>query len=362
MIQQNKGGEKTVDMKIIDVDIHHQMKSHRELLPYLQEPWKSFIGKNGLGLPDRGYPSPVGVNRTDCIPPSGGPPASDAEFLIKDHIEPHHIEFGLLTGHVINLATIHDPDQAIAVAAAVNEHTAEQWLPKHPSFRGSIVVTGLDAHWDASEIEKWAGHPGMAQVLLGSAQRNLLGQRQYHPLYEAAARHELPIAIHPGGEGAGATPPPTPSGYPTRYLEFHTVLSLNYMAHLVSLVCEGVFVKFPKLKFVMLEGGIAWIPHIMWRLDKNYKALRSSVPWLKRLPSEYIREHCFFSTQPIEEPDDQNHLIQLFNMIDAENFLLFSSDYPHWDNDVPLEILRKLSPEKREKIFYANAKQLYKLK
>jgi predicted TIM-barrel fold metal-dependent hydrolase len=99
----------------------------------------------------------------------------------------------------------------------------------------------------------------------------------------------------------------------------------------------------------------------MWRLDKNYKALRSTVPWLTRLPSEYIRDHCYLSTQPIEEPDNPQHLIDLFNMIDAENFLLYSSDYPHWDFDPPTHILRKMKPEARRKILYENAKALYNL-
>ncbi|MNI29860.1 Amidohydrolase [compost metagenome] len=99
----------------------------------------------------------------------------------------------------------------------------------------------------------------------------------------------------------------------------------------------------------------------MWRLDKNYKALRSQVPWLKRMPSEYIHDHCFFSTQPMDEPDHANDLIDLLDMIDAENFLMFASDYPHWDHDAPTEILKQLNPEARQKILYDNAKSLYKL-
>lgn len=87
----------------------------------------------------------------------------------------------------------------------------------------------------------------------------------------------------------------------------------------------------------------------MWRLDKNYKALRAQVPWLTRLPSEYIRDHCFLSTQPIEEPDNPKDLIRLFDMMDAENILMFSSDYPHWDFDAPDAILKRLSLEARKR-------------
>lgn len=144
-------------------------------------------------------------------------------------------------------------------------------------------------------------------------------------------------------------------------MEWHNILPTNYMAHINSLVCEGVFEKFPGLKFVAIEGGIAWLPHLMWRMDKNYKALRSTTPWLKKLPSEYIREHVRLTTQPIEEPEDHQHLLQIFEMIDAKNIVMFSSDYPHWDYDNPKMALPPLKGELKEGILWRNAARLYNL-
>lgn len=345
------------NMKKIDVDVHNHLKSPRDMYPYLPQPWQS----QGAALPTSGYPSPIDFQRENSIPPSGGPAASDADYLVKHLIEPSNIEYAVMTGNYYDVSALIDPDHAAAVASAYNDYMVHEWLPKHASFRGSIVVATQDPYLAAREIDRMAEHASMAAVVLSTAQPALLGQRRFHPIYEAVSRHGLPIAIHPGVDGGGGTPPPTASGYPTHFLEYHLRVSQSFLGHMVSLVCEGVLEKFPTLKFAMLGGGVSWVPHLLWRIDKNYKALRSTVPWLKRFPSEYIRDHFLFSTNPLEEAYDPQNMLDLFNMIDAENVLLFSSDYPNWDNNIQTNLLSRLSLEAQQKIYYDNAKKLYRL-
>lgn len=245
--------------------------------------------------------------------------------------------------------------------SAYNDYLVDQWLPVSPKFKGSILINHSDPLAAAKEIDRMASHPDMVQVVMGSGARMLFGQRFYHPIYEACERNGLPIAIHIGTEGLRTAGPPTPSGYPTRYLEWQTILPINYMAHINSLVLEGVFVRFPNLKFVAIEGGISWLPHLMWRMDKNYNALRDQVPWLTKLPSEYIKEHIYLTTQPIEEPNHPDELVQIFKMCGAEDYVMFSSDYPHWDYDVPQKVLPMFPKEMRHKIAASNASKLYGL-
>jgi predicted TIM-barrel fold metal-dependent hydrolase len=194
-----------------------------------------------------------------------------------------------------------------------------------------------------------------------SGARMPYGQRFYHPIYAAAVEHNLPVAIHPGSEGAGISYAPTPAGYPSTYFEFHTGLVTSYMAHLISLVTEGVFVKFPTLKWVLIEGGVSWLPPLLWRFDKNYKALRQTTPWLTGPPSEYVQEHVLLTTQPMEEPDNPEHLRQILRMFDAGRMLMFSSDFPHWDGDTPDFVGRGIPPELRSRVMSETARELYGL-
>jgi predicted TIM-barrel fold metal-dependent hydrolase len=158
----------------------------------------------------------------------------------------------------------------------------------------------------------------------------------------------------------GINEQPSP-GYPTHYIEWHTCLSLSFQAHLVSFITEGVFERFPRFKVVLVEGGVSWLPALMWRLDAEYKGLRYEVPWLTKRPSEYLRDHVRLASQPLERPDNDQHLLQMLDMMDARHLLMFSSDYPHWDFDSPKRAFPKLPEELHRRIFTDTARELYGL-
>src|SRR5918997_1232145 len=342
--------------RLIDTDVHQALP---DLRPYLPSHWRDRWLAVGLGA-GTGYVNPRGVLRRDTISPRGGGPASDPHFVVEDHLDRYDIDYAILTGpFVLPLGTA--PDYLNGVAVAVNEATIEGWLSVSPRFRGSVLVYSDDPAAAVREIERLGDRPDMVQVLMASTTRQPCGQRRYHPIYEAAAAYGLPVALHPGAEGSGTAGPPTPVGYPSRYLEWHTLLPLTAMAQVTSLVCEGVFVRFPTLRVVVVEGGLSWLPQLMWRLDKNFKALRDTVPWLTRVPSEYILDHVRLTTQPVEEPDDPEHLVQVLAMMEAARTVMFSSDYPHWDNDNPRLLFRRVDREVRARIMAGTAAELYGL-
>jgi predicted TIM-barrel fold metal-dependent hydrolase len=120
----------------------------------------------------------------------------------------------------------------------------------------------------------------------------------------------------------------------------------------------GVPVRFPDLRIAFTEGGIAWVPWIMWRMDKEYGERRREVPFLKDRPSTYVRR-MFFATQPIEEPEHLRDMAGLLSLFDGENSVVFASDWPHHDFDHPSKVLQiPVSDEVRRKIMGGNALRL----
>jgi predicted TIM-barrel fold metal-dependent hydrolase len=343
---------------LIDTDVHNNFAHRRDLLPYLPRVWHQQWLEDGVGSGLKPW-SPIGVTKKDSLSPNGGSFANDPHTLLEDLVERYEIDYAILTGSVsmIGISIHFDADYANAVASAWNDYLIDKWLSVSPKFKGSIIINNNDPMAAAREIDRLGSHPGMVQVMMPSASRTLYGQRFFHPIYEAAERNGLPVAVHPGLDFG----PPTPSGFPSRYIEFHNILPINFMAHINSLVCEGVFEKFPNLKFIAVEGGISWVAHLMWRMDKNYKALRDQVPWLKKLPSEYIREHVKITTQPIEEPEKPGQLAELLQMIRAEEMIMFATDYPHWDFDNPKAVLNEFPRGMRELVSGLNAARLYGL-
>ena len=111
-----------------------------------------------------------------------------------------------------------------------------------------------------------------------------------------------------------------------------------------------------------LECGLAWIPFMMQRFDNEYMMRTSEAPALKRLPSEYMRD-MYFASQPMESTD-MGLLQETFRVINAETQLLYSSDYPHWDFDLPSTIydLPFVSEAGKRNILGGNAIRLFNLK
>jgi predicted TIM-barrel fold metal-dependent hydrolase len=352
---------------VIDCDVHQNFNHVSDLLPWIDPAHRDYILRAGFGgfeLPNYlTWIQPHGFNRGDAAPPDGGMPGSDYETMRKQLLDPLDVEYAVLTGEdILSVSSLPNPQLAAALAKAYNRWLIDEWLPRDPRLKGSLVVATQDAERAVEEIRSFGDHPDIVQVLLPCAATAGYGHPQFHPIYEAAVEMELPVAMHVGGEGLGINPPPTATGYPAYYIEWHVLLVQAAMSHVVSLVFNGVFEKYPELRVGVIETGVAWLPSLLWRLDTDWKALRSEVPWVNRLPSETVREHVRFTTQPLDEPDSRGKLKQALELLEGlEDMLMFATDYPHWDFDRPDLVSRRLPESWRDKVMSENARALYGL-
>ncbi len=206
-----------------------------------------------------------------------------------------------------------------ALCSGVNDWMRTGFLERDERLRGSLVLPTLDPDAAVAEIERLGGHPGFVQVLLPIRTEAPYGNPRYHRIWAAAERHGLVVGLHAWGRVGNA---PTASGFTPSYLEDYASNSqIVVQAHVTSLVSEGVFERFPALRVALLECGFAWLPFLLWRFDKDWKAVWREVPWVKRRPSEYVHRHLRLTTAPAQLPADPAVLARIPDLMPVSELL-----------------------------------------
>jgi predicted TIM-barrel fold metal-dependent hydrolase len=341
---------------LIDTDVHEYLRSTSDLVPYLEPIWQRFITEYGWRTLDiaNGWPyAPTAPKRADWVL-EDGTMATDVEKLAEHLFEQEKISVAIINGlfHVSALQA--EYDFAKALASAYNDWQIENWLERDDRLRGSVHVVAHDPAAAAYEIDRAAEHPRMVQVFLPTVTDRQYGDPFYRPIFEAAVRNDLVVALHHGGHTR------TVLGFPRYFIEWHSLAAPQAgMNQLMSIIFNGVLDKYESLKVVILETGIGWVPWLMGRLDQQYRELRIQVPWVKRLPSDHMRDSVRISTQPMGElraPD----ITQIIELAEADNMFMFSTDYPHYDADTGVQVLPASLPEDlRLKIRHGNALETY---
>jgi predicted TIM-barrel fold metal-dependent hydrolase len=353
---------------IIDCDVHPYVpEGIRSVFPYMTEAWRQrFIRKRAaVGTEARSlrFLHPNGtVGREDARPPNGGAAGSDPGFLCAHLLDAHGIDIAVLNNLQIGAicTALGSTDESIVLASAFNDFFLQEWMPRDRRLKFAMSVPSQDPEASAAEIRRIGARPEIAAIALPSL-NILLGNRYWWPIYRAAQDMGLPILLHVTGPDSiyhGA--PNSAGGQPDTYVERYVTIGQPAESCLNSIVFSGTLEKFTALKFLFVEYGFAWVVPLLWRMDRAWRELRHEVPWVRKPPTDYVRDRMAFATQPIDEPADPRDLDRMIAMLGTD-LLCFSTDYPHWDNDMPGATLRSLPAADRRKVFSENARRMLRL-
>ena len=333
----------TASWSTIDCDVHVNVPSMQALLPHLDEYWRDSVvdrGMNSLELIS--YPPNAPLTARPDWRGKGGAPANTLDALRTHALDRWNIDVAIC--HCLyGVQLLFSEDMAAAFAKAVNDWVAKEWLDRDPRLRASIVVPMQNTEFAVAEIERCAADRRFVQVLVLAWARcrsaaGSIGRSMRRPSATACRSASMPARAY--------RHPLTSLGWPSWYAEDYTAMSQGFQSQVASLVCEGVFVKYPKLKVVLMESGVTWLPAFLWRLSKFWRGVRLEVPWIDRSPAEIVRDHVRLTIQPFDGPDDPAAVAKLIEHMQSDDMLLFASDFPHWqfdgDDIMPAGIPQKL--------------------
>jgi predicted TIM-barrel fold metal-dependent hydrolase len=345
---------------VYDVDVHNQWASQLELVEYLPSRWQPFFHASGAfrsaEVPVLTWSRPGGTtHRLDASPPDGGTAGSSYGLLREQLLDRYSIDRALLTFPVGAEPALRNGDLAVAMCTAANDWMIDRWLAADQRLFAAAMIPTHAPVEAAKEIRRVAGHPQVSGILVSS---NPLGKPfgnvVYDPIYDAIVETGLPLVLHIGGD-LRATGTANASGVTLTRADQFALTEQPAVHHLVSLIAGGVFEKFPGLRVLFNECGFSWIPSVFWTLDAHYDILKIESPGLRRLPSEYLREHVWMSSQPFDvaEPRMLLELMEAFGGL--EDRICFSSDYPHHDSESPNQVASRVPREWRSRILCDNA-------
>ena len=277
---------------------------------------------------------------------------------------------------------IADRDLGLACVQAYNDWMIDEGCGTVPGRLIPLIILPL---WDAglatAEVERCAAKG--ARAVAFSENPAALGLPSVHdrgrywdPVFAACAEAGMPVCTH---IGSSSRLPYTSDDAPP--LVVATLPSFLAASSLADWLYSGLFVRYPRLKLCLSEGGIGWIPAIVERADYVFERY---APRLKTgtgfgltgmgsvdagefndgsvdvRPSELFRDHvygCFI---------DDRHGAASIEEIGVDNVMV-ECDYPHGDSSWPhtgqliRDQIAHLSTEDRDKVLAGNARRVFEL-
>jgi predicted TIM-barrel fold metal-dependent hydrolase len=245
----------------------------------------------------------------------------------------------------------------VHLANAYNRWLVEKMLPEEPRLKAMLYLPFNNPEAAEETIRRFQGKPGVAGFLITSSRHKPVHSNEYMRLYSMLEESGETLAFHAHLNWIDEY-----TRQLNRFISMHAIsFVLCNLVHLTNWIINGLPERFPNLKVLWIESGISWLAFATQRLDSEYLMRTSEAPLLKKLPSEYISE-MFFTSQPMEQTN-MKLLEATFEAIKAPTQLVYASDWPHWDFDLPSTIwdLPFLDERSKRNILGFNAAKLFNL-
>ena len=236
----------------------------------------------------------------------------------------------------------------------------EAYCGKFPDRLGGVILAcGRDVNSAVEEIRRWGKSRWAWGVLPYAPYGMPLDHPDFEPVWAAAAEHDLAITLHT----FTVMPPYAPGGtdnWENLFLQRSASHPWCGMRNMASLIGSGLMDRYPKLRIGTLEAGHGWLPFWMARIDEHARTIRSEIPDLKMMPSEYVLSGRYF--QSIEIPEGLKLTNAVIDLV-GEEVLMYASDYPHGESHFPESVDKVLAWDmprlRKQKLFWDNAMKLY---
>jgi len=353
------------DFLIVDVDSHHyETEAFKEIAEYIQDPVlrheAKFQGASRGGITsESGSYQEIGgritrypLRKTENVPPA---PHRDIT-LMERWMDSIGVDMAIMfPTPMLNLSNCPRIQVEVALAQAYNAWLCDNILDKDPRIKSMLYLPFHDPDATYKIINEFADRKGVIGFMVTSTHYRANYDNAYMKSYAMLQERNLPLGFH-----AAFTWTDQSLQLCNRFIGVHALgFTWCNMLHMTNWITNGMPERFPKLKVLWLESGVAWATYLMQRLDAMYMARISEAPLLKEKPSHYMKR-MFYCSQPLERPEDPATLEAAFRAINAETQLVWGSNFPSHDFDVPSTVydLPFLDAKAKAAILGGNAMKL----
>lgn len=255
-----------------------------------------------------------------------------------------------------------------ALLRAYNTYLLEEVVDVEQEIYGTVVVPSWNPELGVDEVQRLGDHDAIVAAQNWLSPKHPWGHVNRDPIFDAITDRDLPLLLHVGGA------PTDISDSLRTYAEFviggktHGALT-----NVLNMIFGGVFDKYPDLDVVIGEGGTQWLPYIANVSDEFYQSngddlmisermYESGQHYLDQMPSEYVFDNIYVTTQPIALPESKRRSKAMLDLCRAEETFLFSTDWPHLTMDLPIWVFDNpgIDEQLREQILHENAQEVFR--